>query len=163
MAGEPAVKRRTQISYKTEEKAVLRSYDLSDLAEEGYTFCDALFVLFEGRIPTEAEEEMLEYEMAEFLDHSMSPSAAAAICTMGERPQLLAAVAAGDTALAELGFSPNAAWAVGCITRGFSCAYHAIENMARGRAWMAARGEKMVQLRDLSMIAYDGILDQPVP
>lgn len=275
MEREPALKRKTQISYKTEEKTVLRGYNLSDLAEEGYTFCDAIFVIFQGRIPTEAEEKMLEYEMAEFLEHSMSPSAAAAICTMGGRPQLPAAIAAGimtfggvhgpgaahghmmnkyleraraegrslkemakilvdeymdagrpvmgmgqpqhihgdprampthrkqeefevdgvylefqlaiedafnrrreaegkrplgvnvigagNTALAELGFSPNAAWAIGCITRGFSCACHAIENMKRGRAWMASKGEKMVQLLDLSMIAYDGIPDRLVP
>jgi len=218
---------------------------------------------------------MLEYEMAEFLEHSMSPSAAAAISTMGGRPQLPAAVAAGimtfggahgpgaahgymmnkylerarvegkspkemgkilvdeymdagrpvmglgqpqhiygdprampthnkqqelevdgvylelqlaieeafnsrrvaegkrplsvnmigagNTALAELGFSPNAAWAIGCICRGFSCACHAIENMKKGRAWMASTGEKMVQMLDLSMIVYDGIPDRPVP
>ncbi len=267
--------RKSQISYKTEEKTVLRGYNLSDLAEEGYSFCDALFVLFQGRIPTEAEEEMLEYEMAEFLEHSMSPSAAAAISTMGGRPQLPAAIAAGimtfgsvhgpgaahgymlnkylerarvegkspkemgkvlvdeyldagrpvmgigqpqhihgdprampthnkqrelrldgvylqlqlaiedafdkrrkaegkrsigvnvvgagNTALSELGFSPNAAWAIGCICRGFSCACHAIENMKKGRAWMASRGEKMVQMLDLSMIEYDGIPDRPVP
>ena len=271
----PIVTRKTQISYKTEKGTVLRGYNLSDLAEEGYTFCDALFVLFQGRIPTEAEEAMLEYEMAEFLEHSMSPSAAAAICTMGGRPQLPAAVGAGimtfggvhgpgaahgymmnrylerayaeekspeemgkilvdehldagravigmgqpqhvhgdprampthrkqkelgidgvylelqlsiekhfnerreregkrpvgvnvvgagNTALADLGFSPNAAWAIGCICRGFSCACHAIENMKRGHAWMASTREKMVQLLDLSMIAYDGIPDRPVP
>lgn len=271
----PALERKTNISYKTEEKTVLRGYSLSDLAEEGYTFCDALFVLFQGRIPTETEEKMLEYEMAEFLEHSMSPSAAAAISTMGGRPQLPAAVAAGimtfggahgpgaahgymmnkylerarvegkslkemgrilvdeymdagrpvmglgqpqhiygdprampthrkeeelkvdgvylelqqaieehfnnrrkaagkrplavnmigagNTALADIGFSPNAAWAIGCICRGFSCACHAIENMKKGRAWMASTGEKMVQMLDLSMIVYDGIPDQPVP
>lgn len=275
MGREPVLKRKTQISYKTEEKTVLRGYNLSDLAEEGYTFCDALFVLFQGRIPTKAEEKMLEYEMAEFLEHSMSPSAAAAISTMGGRPQLPAAVAAGimafgavhgpgaahgymmnkylerariegkspkemgkilvdeyldagrpvigigqpqhihgdprampthkkqqelkvdgvylelqwaieeafenrreaegkrpvgvnvvgagNTALSEIGFSPNAAWAIGCICRGFSCACHAIENMKKGRAWMASTGEKMVQMLDLSMIVYDGIPDRPVP
>jgi citrate synthase len=275
MEREPILKKKTQISYKTEEKTVLRGYNLSDLAEEGYTFCDALFVLYQSRIPTENEEEMLEYEMAEFLEHSMSPSAAAAICTMGGRPQLPAAVAAGimtfgsahgpgaahgymmnkylerarvegktpkemgkilvdeymdagrpvmglgqpqhihgdpravpthkkhqellgggvylelqlaieeafnsrrvqegkrtlavnmigagNTALAELGFSPNAAWAIGCIVRGFSCACHAIENMRRGRAWMASTEEKMIQMLDLSMIVYDGIPDRPVP
>ena len=271
----PSVMRKTQISYKTEKKTVLRGYNLSDLAEEGYTFCDALFVLFQGRIPTEAEESMLEYEMAEFLEHSMSPSAAAAICAMGGRPQLPAAVAAGimtfggvhgpgaahgymmnrylerahaegkspeemgkilvdehldtgravigmgqpqhihgdprampthrkqkelgvggvylelqlsiekhfnerreregkrpvgvnvvgagNTALGDLGFSPNAAWAIGCICRGFSCACHAIENMKRGHAWMASTRERMVQLLDLSMIIYEGIPDRPVP
>lgn len=275
MGRDPVLKRKTQISYKTEEKTVLRGYNLSDLAEEGYTFCDALFVLFQGRIATEAEEKMLEYEMAEFLEHSMSPSAAAAISTMGGRPQLPAAVAAGimafgavhgpgaahgymmnkylerariegkspkemgkilvdeyldagrpvigigqpqhihgdprampthkkqqelkvdgvylelqlaieeafenrreaegkrpvgvnvvgagNTALSEIGFSPNAAWAIGCICRGFSCACHAIENMKKGRAWMASTGEKMVQMLDLSMIVYDGIPDRPVP
>jgi citrate synthase len=271
----PIVTRKTQISYKTDEGTVLRGYNVSDLAEEGYTFCDALFVLFQGRMPTEAEERMLEYEMAEFLEHSMSPSAAAAICTMGGRPQLPAAVAAGimtfggvhgpgaahgymmnrylerahaegkspeemgktlvdehldagravigmgqpqhihgdprampthrkqkelgvdgvylelqlsiekhfnerrerdgkspvgvnvvgagNTALADLGFSPNAAWAIGCICRAFSCACHAIENMKQGHAWMASTREKMIQLLDLSMIAYDGIPDRRVP
>lgn len=275
MEREPILERKTQISYKTEEETVLRGYNLSDLAEQGYTFCDALFVLFQGRIPTEAEEKMLEYEMGEFLEHSMSPSAAAAISTMGGRPQLPAAVAAGimtfggahgpgaahgymmnkylerarvegislkemgetlvdeymdagrpvmgigqpqhiygdprampthrkeeeldvdgvylelqwsieehfnnrrkaagkrplavnmigagNTALADIGFSPNAAWAIGCICRGFSCACHAIENMKKGRAWMASTGEKMVQMLDLSMIVYDGIPGRPVP
>jgi citrate synthase len=275
MKRDPILQRKTAISYKTEGKTVLRGYSLSELAEEGYTFCDALFVLFQGRIPTEAEEEMLEYEMGEFLEHSMSPSAAAAICTMGGRPQLPAAIAAGimtfgtvhgpgaahgymlntylergytegkspeemgkilvdeymdagrpvmglgqpqhihgdprampthrkhqglkvdgvylqlqlsiedhankrrrgegkrplgvnvvgagNTALADLGFSPTAAWAIGCICRGFSCACHAIENMKKGHAWMASIREKMVQLLDLSMIAYGGPEDRPVP
>ena len=275
MEREPTLQRKTQISYKTEEKTVVRGYNLSDLAEEGYTFCDALFVIFQGRIPTENEEKMLEYEMAEFLEHSMSPSAAAAICTMGGRPHLPAAIAAGimtfggahgpgaahgymmnkylerartegiplkemgrilvdeylnagrpvmglgqpqhiygdpravpthkkheellgggvylelqlgieehfnnrrkaegkrplavnmigagNTALAELGFSPNAAWTIGVTCRGFSCGCHAIENMKKGRAWMASAGEKMVQMLDLSMIAYEGIPDRPVP
>ena len=95
MEREPILPRKTQISYKTEEKTVLRGYNLSDLAEEGYSFCDALFVIFQSRIPTENEEKMLEYEMAEFLEHSMSPSAAAAISTMGGRPQLPAAIGAG--------------------------------------------------------------------
>ena len=67
MEREPILPRETQISYKTEEKTVLRGYNLSDLAEEGYSFCDALFVIFQSRIPTENEEKMLEYEMAGIL------------------------------------------------------------------------------------------------
>ncbi len=81
----------------------------------------------------------------------------------GKRSIGVNVVGAGNTALSELGFSPNAAWAIGCICRGFSCACHAIENMKKGRAWMASRGEKMVQMLDLSMIEYDGIPDRPVP
>ncbi len=275
MEREPILERKTQISYKTEEGTVVRGFNLSDLAEEGYSFCDALFVMFQNRIPTEDEVKMLEYQMGEFLEHSMSPSAAAAICTIGGRPQLPAAIAAGimtfgsahgpgaahsymmnkyleraraegktpremgkilvdeyldagkpvmglgqpqhingdpravpthrkheellgcgvylelqlaieeafnsrrvaegkrplavnmigagNTALAELGFSPNAAWAIGCICRGFSCACHALDNVKRGRAWMASTQEKMIQMLDISMIGYDGIPDRPVP
>ncbi len=79
MNREPLFKRKTSISYKTEEKTVMRGYNLSELAEEEYSFCDALFILFQSRIPTENEEKMLKYEMGAFLEHSMSPSAAGAM------------------------------------------------------------------------------------
>lgn len=91
---EPLLDRQTAISYKTEEKTVVKGYDLGELAEKGYSFCDAMFVLFQGRIPASNEEEMLQYEMGEFLEHSMSPSAASAIAVMGGRPMLPAAIAA---------------------------------------------------------------------
>jgi citrate synthase len=245
------------------------------MAEEGYSFCDALFVLFQGRISTEKEEEMLQYETAEFLEHSMSPSAVSAIAVITGRPDLPAAVAAsvmtfggahgpgaahgymmhkyierariegksleemgkilvdeymdaglavmgigqpqhtdgdpraepthikheelgvggvylelqrsiekhfnkrrkregrsyvavnmigaGNTALAELGFSPNAAWCIGCVCRGFSCAAHALFTMKKGRAWAASKREPMVQMLDLSMIKYIGPEDREVP
>ena len=41
-------------------------------------------------------------------------------------------IGAGNTALAELGFSPNAAWCIGCVCRGFSCAAHATYTMKKG-------------------------------
>ena len=275
MDREPMLRRKTAISYKTEEKTVVRGYNLSDLAEEGYSFCDALFVVFQGRIPAENEEKMLQYETAEFLEHSMSPSAATAYAVISGRPNLPAAVAAsvmtfgsahgpgaahgyimhkyierasiegktldemgkilvdehmdaglavmglgqpqhldgdpraepthikheelglngvylqlqrsiekhfnerreregrsyvavnmigaGNTALAELGFAPNAAWCIGCVCRGFSCAAHALYQMKKGRAWAASTREPMVQMLDLSMIKYIGPEDRPVP
>ena len=92
MSREPFFERKTSIAFKTEEKTVLRGYNLSDLAEEGYSFCDAIFVLFQGRIPTEAEEQMLKYEMGSFLEHSMSPSAGSAIAVTAGRPNLPTAV-----------------------------------------------------------------------
>ncbi|MHC4418368.1 MAG: citrate synthase family protein, partial [Planctomycetota bacterium] len=97
MNREPAIKRKTSISYKTEKKTVMRGYNISDLAEEGYSFCDALFVLFQNRIPTEAEEKMLNYEMGVFLEHSMSPSAVGAIGVATGRPNLPCAIAASIT------------------------------------------------------------------
>lgn len=275
MDREPALERKTAISYKTEEKTVMRGYNLSDLAEEGYSFCDALFVLFQGRIPTQNEEKMLDYEMGVFMEHSMSPSAVGAIGVITGRPNLPCAVAAaittfggvhgpgaahgymmnkylerarvegktvdemaktlvdeymdagrpvmgmgqpqhidsdpraepihlkqeelglqgvylefqravekyfharreaedrsyvgvnvvgsGNTALMEIGFSPNAGWCIGSVTRGFSCAAHALFNMKKGRAWGASRNEPMVQMIDLSMIKYVGPEDRMVP
>jgi citrate synthase len=274
-AREPLLKRKTAIAYKTEEKTVLRGYNLSDLAEECYSLCDAMFVLFQGRIPTEAEEKMLKYEMGEFMEHSMSPSAASAIAVITGRPNLPAAVAAsvmtfggahgpgaahgymmnkyldralaegktveeiakilvddymdndqpvmgmgqpqhrdgdpraepthlkqeelnidgiylklqrsiekyfharrkqegrayvpvncvgaGNTALCDIGFAPNAAWCIGSMVRGYSCAAHAVYTLKKGRAWAASRNEPMVQMLDLSMIKYIGPDDRPVP
>ena len=275
MDREPLLRRKTAIAYKTEEKTVLRGYDLSELAEEGYSFCDAMFVLFQGRIPTEGEEKMLKYEMGEFMEHSMSPSAASAISVIAGRPNLPTAVAAsimtfggvhgpgaahgymmnqyierarvegktldemakilvddymdagepvmgmgqpqhrfgdpraepthlkqeelgidgvylefqravekhfharreqegksyvgvnvvgaGNTALMEIGFSPNAGWCIGSVARGYSCAAHAIYAMKRGRAWAASKNEPMVQMLDLSMIKYVGPADRETP
>jgi len=247
MDRESIFNRKTSIAYKTEEKTVLRGYNLSELAEEGYSFYDAMFILFQGRIPTSAEESMLKYEMGEFMEHSMSPSAASAIAVIAGRPNLPVAVAAsimtfggvhgpgaahgymmnkylergweegetpeemgktlvdeyidagekvvgmgqpqhrdgdpraepthlkqeelgidgvylklqrsiekhfhasrakdgrryvgvnvvgaGNTALMEIGFSPNAGWCIGSVSRGYSCAAHALYNMKKGRAW----------------------------
>ena len=72
-------------------------------------------------------------------------------------------IGAGNTALAELGFSPNAAWCIGCVCRGFSCAAHAIYTMKKGHAWAASKREPMVQMLDLTMIKYIGPDDRPVP
>ncbi len=94
MSRKSLFRRKTSISYKTEEKTVMRGYNLSDLAEEGYSFADAMFVLFQNRIPTEKEEEMLNYEMGVFLEHSMSPSAVGAIGVSAGRPNLPVSVAA---------------------------------------------------------------------
>jgi len=275
MDRDPLFKRKTAIAYKTEEKTVLRGYDLSELAEEGYSFYDAMFILFQGRIPTSAEESMLKYEMGEFMEHSMSPSAASAISVIAGRPNLPVAVAAsimtfggvhgpgaahgymmnkylergwkdgktpeemgktlvdeymdagekvmgmgqpqhrdgdpraepthlkqeelgidgvyldlqrsvekhfherrakdgrryvgvnvvgaGNTALMEIGFSPNAGWCIGSVSRGYSCAAHALFNMKKGRAWAASINEPMVQMLDLSMIKYIGPDDREVP
>jgi len=275
MDRDPLLERKTAIGYKTEEKTVLRGYDLSELAEAGYSFYDALFILFQGRIPTEAEEKMLKYETGEFMEHSMSPSAASAISVIAGRPNLPTAVAAsimtfggvhgpgaahgymmnkylergaeqgqspeemgkilvdeyldagepvmgmgqpqhrdgdpraepthlkqeelgidgvylrlqrsvekhfherraregrsyvgvnvvgaGNTALMDIGFSPNAGWCIGSVSRGYSCAAHALYNMKRGRAWAASRNEPMVQMLDLSMIKYIGPEDREVP
>lgn len=275
MDRKPLIQRKTAICYKTEEKTVLRGFNVSDLAEAGYTFIDALYVLFQARIPAENEKKMLDYEVAEFLEHSMSPSAVSAIAVINGHPMLPAAVAssvmtfggahgpgaahgymmkkyldravdqnktpevvavecvndymdaglavmgmgqpqhldgdpraepthlkqeslgvggiylkfqraleekfyarraeegrsyvavnmvgAGNTALSDMGFAPNAGWVIGCVTRGYSCSVHALFTLKKGRAWGASRSEPMVQMLDLAMIKYIGPDDREVP
>ena len=275
MDRKPLIQRKTMISYKTEEKTVLRGFNVSELAEAGYTFIDALYILFQGRIPAENEYKMLNYEVAEFLEHSMSPSAVSAIAVQNGHPMLPAAVAssimtfggahgpgamhgymmkkyldraleqgktikdvaienvneymdaglavmgmgqpqhldgdpraepthlkqeelgvvgvylqfqraleekfyarraeegrsyvavnmigAGNTALSDMGFAPNAAWTIGVCVRGYSCACHALYTLKKARAWAASRNEPMVQMLDLAMIKYIGPEDREVP
>ena len=72
-------------------------------------------------------------------------------------------VGAGNTALCDIGFAPNAAWCIGSVVRGYSCAAHAVYTQKKGRAWAASRNEPMTQMLDLSMIKYIGPEDRPVP
>lgn len=260
------------ISYKTEDKIVLHGYDTTELAEAGWSFAAAVFLLFQGRLPTVNEEKMMNFFMVEFMEHAMSPSTLTARCCASGRPALNAAIAAGimtfgeahgpghlhgmmvhqyrkraeqegwtiaqtaevlvrehagrrvmglgqpqhpqgdprairimkkardlgltgwfhdlqievekayqringkkvftnviggaNSVFMDMGFSPLAAWAIGVLCRGFSCAAHAIEEMTRERAWRASRSTKMVNLLDLSLQGpgyYDGIPPRPVP
>ncbi|MCL2792154.1 MAG: hypothetical protein FWD87_03610 [Spirochaetaceae bacterium] len=275
MDRKPMFQRKTSISYKTEEKTVLRGYNVTEFAEAGYTFIDALFVLFQGRIPAENERKILDYEVAVFMEHSMSPSAVSAIGVMNGHPMLPPAVAAavstfggahgpgaahgymikkyldrafdenktveevaracvdeymdaglavmgmgqpqhiegdprahplhlkheelgvtgvyrkfqtaleerfharrkeegkgyvgvnvvgaGNTILCDIGFAPYAAWTIGSVSRGWSCACHALHQLKKARAWSASRNEPMVQMLDLSMIKYIGPEDREAP
>jgi citryl-CoA lyase len=76
-------------------------------------------------------------------------------------------VGAGDSVLLDLGFSPLAAWCIGVLARGFSCAAHAVEEMERERAWRGSFKTKMADLMSLEVqdprISYDGPPDRPVP
>jgi HAD superfamily hydrolase (TIGR01549 family) len=45
----------------------MRGYYLSELADGGYSFCDALFILFQGRISTD-KKKCKKYEMGAFAE-----------------------------------------------------------------------------------------------
>ena len=75
-------------------------------------------------------------------------------------------IGGANSVFMDMGFSPLAAWAIGVLCRGFSCAAHAIEEMTREKAWRASASSKMVNLLDLSLQGprhYDGIPDRPAP
>jgi citrate synthase len=75
-------------------------------------------------------------------------------------------IGGANSVFMDLGFTPLAAWAIGVLCRGFSCAAHAMEEMTREKAWRASRSTKMINLLDLSIQGpkyYDGHPDRPVP
>jgi len=259
-------------AYKTADKIVLQGYETTDLAEAGWSFAAAVFLLFQGRLPKINEEKMLNFFMVTFMEHAMSPSTLTARCCAAGRPPLNSVIAAGIMTFGEahgpghlhglmvhkymemgekngwtlartaeelvndhkgknimglgqpqhihgdprairimkmarelgvagkfhdfqleiekaferingkkvfinviggancifmdLGFSPLAAWSIGVLCRGFSCAAHGIEEMTREKPWRASRSTKMVNLLDLTLQGpenYDGPADRPVP
>jgi citrate synthase len=263
---------RSAISWKTRERIVCRGYDINELAEKA-SLTDMVFLIFQGRLPSPDEEQMLTHLMIVFVEHSFSPSTVAARMAAVGRPPLNAAIAAGiltfgdahgpglaysemmvdwlararatetpldqiaeqlvedceargrkvlglhqpqhimdpradgvfakarklglardyvalqtaiqrafnrrretqlhpnllgaaGSVLLDLGFQPNACWAIGILARAFGCAAHAIEELEREPAWRASGRSSMVDLLDLSLQGaeyYDGPAERPVP
>lgn len=248
----------TKISWKNRDRIMVRGYDVNELAEHA-SLADMVFLLFQGRLPSLAEERMLTYQMVSFMEHAFSPSVAAARAVAVGRPPVTAAIAAGiltfgtahgpgwhyasfmteymqrgdkegwalektastlvtefraqkknipglhqpqhtngdpraealsrkaeelgvagrfvklqklitaeyerqsgnqlrpnvlgagGSVLLDLGFDPMAGWAIGVLTRGISCAAHAIEEMTEQSPWRASASNKMVDLLDLAL------------
>ena len=57
------IRRKTSISFKTEEKTVMRGYNLSDLAEEGYSFYGVNL----RRLACPTEKDRLMYKDTKFI------------------------------------------------------------------------------------------------
>ena len=62
----------SEVAYKNIHRIVARGYDTTELVEEGYGLVDLLFVDFQARIPTEEEEQMLNYIMILSLEDGLS-------------------------------------------------------------------------------------------
>ena len=114
--------------------------------------------------PTHLKQEELEIDGVYLkLQRSVEKHFHARRASEGRRYVGVNVVGAGNTALMDIGFSPNSGWCIGSDCRGYSCAAHALYNMKKGRAWAASRNEPMVQMLDLSMIKYIGPDDREVP
>lgn len=85
---------RSSISWKTHDRILCRGYDINDLAER-VSLTDMVFLVFQGRLPSLQEEQMLTHVMVVFVEHSFSPSTVAARMVAVGRPPLNAAIAAG--------------------------------------------------------------------
>jgi citrate synthase/citryl-CoA lyase len=64
------------VAYKNAHRIVARGYDTTELMEQGYGVTDVMFVNFQARIPTVAEDQMLNYVLILSLEDGVSMPAA---------------------------------------------------------------------------------------
>ena len=66
----------SEIAYKNAHRIVTRGYDTTELMEQGYGVTDVMFINFQARIPTVAEDQMLNYILILSLEDGLSMPAA---------------------------------------------------------------------------------------
>jgi len=66
----------SEIAYKNAHRIVTRGYDTTELMEQGYGVTDLMFINFQARIPTVAEDQMLNYILILSLEDGLSMPAA---------------------------------------------------------------------------------------
>jgi citrate synthase len=66
----------SEVAYKNAHRIVARGYDTTELMEQGYGVTDVMFVNFQARIPTVAEDQMLNYVLILSLEDGVSMPAA---------------------------------------------------------------------------------------
>ncbi len=66
----------SEIAYKNARRIVTRGYDTTELMEQGYGVTDLMFINFQARIPTMAEDQMLNYILILTLEDGLSMPAA---------------------------------------------------------------------------------------
>ncbi len=93
---------KTAISDADDNSIRIRGYDITELMQRA-TFADTVFLLHQGRMPSEAERRLIDSVLIAVADHGPgSPSAAASrIVASGNRVAPEAAVAAGVLAIGD--------------------------------------------------------------
>ena len=88
----------SEVAYKNVHRIVARGYDTTELMEQGYGMSDMLFVNFQARIATVAEDQMLNYVMILALEDGLSMPAL--MSRMAARSKTFLTQAAGTSILA---------------------------------------------------------------
>ena len=91
---------RSAITTSDEKNIFIRGYDIASLMKRA-SFTDTIYLLHQGRLPTQAERRLLDAILVGVSDHGpAAPSAAAArMVASGNRQSLEACVAAGVLAM----------------------------------------------------------------
>lgn len=85
---------RSDISYKTRDKIVVRGYDVNELTGN-ITFAEALYLIWKGELPKQNAAKMIDALLVCFAEHAMSPSTASARMVMSGAGYIMPALAGG--------------------------------------------------------------------
>ncbi len=91
---------QTSIAYKTQERIVIRGYDLNELTGN-IDFASMAYLVLTGELPSENKRKMLNSLLVSLAEHAFSPSAAAARFVASGGVPLNTAVAGGILTLGE--------------------------------------------------------------
>ncbi len=91
---------RTSIAYKTQDRIVIRGYDLNELTGN-IDFASMAYLVLTGELPSENYRKMINALLVALAEHAFSPSAAAARFVASGGVPLNTAVAGGVLTLGE--------------------------------------------------------------
>jgi len=92
---------QTAIAYKTQDKIVIRGYDLNELIGN-VTFTEMAYLVWRGELPSEAHAKMLDALLVSMAEHAFSPSSAACRFVASGGVPLHVGVAGGMLAIGSL-------------------------------------------------------------
>lgn len=85
---------RSAISYKTQNKIIVRGYDVNELTGN-ISFAEALHLIWKGELPEKNVAKMIDALLVCFAEHAMSPSSASARMVMSGAGYIMPALAGG--------------------------------------------------------------------
>lgn len=85
---------RSAISYKTQNKIIIRGYDVNELTGN-IGFAEMLYLTWKGELPERNVAKMIDALLVCFAEHAMSPSSASARMVMSGAGYIMPALAGG--------------------------------------------------------------------
>jgi len=85
---------RSAISYKTQNKIIIRGYDVNELTGN-IGFAEMLYLTWKGELPEKNVAKMIDALLVCFAEHAMSPSSASARMVMSGAGYIMPALAGG--------------------------------------------------------------------
>lgn len=124
---------RTAIAYKTQDRIIVRGYNLNDLTGN-ISFAEMAYLVWRGDLPPEAHARMMDAILVSMAEHAFSPSSAASRFVASGGVPLHVGVAGGMLAIGSLH---------GTADRPAELFKRAVERMARDRLTLEEAARKV--------------------